>query len=163
VTIAVAVVISVAALLYVFNLMQRARSANALADAPREKKKSRRERKLEKLREFDPLPEPKSMFEIMMEEAADLGVDEIAGGDGLETPVKLKVWRRDEAVRSACSGEIRYAISPGVEAPQATVDDVRLICVDSGDDEPTAAPDADTAAMPAADEGTADPERARAE
>ena len=162
-TIAVAVVISVAALLYVFNLMQRARAANARADAPKEKRKSRRERKLEKLREFDPLPEPKSMFEIMMEEAADLGVDEIAGGDGLETPVKLKVWRRDEAVRASCAGEIRYAISPGVEAPQATVDDVRLICVDSGDDEPTASSDDDTAAKPAAGEGTADPERARAE
>ena len=125
--IAIAIIISVAALLYVFSRMSNARTEAA---APQEKapRQSRRQRKLDKLREMDPLPEPRSMFDIMMEEAAELGVDEIPGGEGLEVPVKLKVFRRDARVREECTGVVRFAIVGGVEPAHATVDDVRLLC-----------------------------------
>ncbi len=124
--IAFAIIISVAVLLYVFGRLTRARSGVA---PPQEKepRRSRRQRKLDKLREMDPLPEPRSMFDIMMEEAADLGVDDIPGGDGLEVPVKLKVCRRDARVRAECDGEVRYAVADGIDPALATVDDVRLV------------------------------------
>ena len=128
--IAFAIVISVAVLLYVFSRLTRARSG-AAPPQENEPRRSRRQRKLDKLREMDPLPEPRSMFDIMMEEAADLGVNEIPGGEGLEVPVKLKVCRRDASVREGCEGEVRYAVADGIDPAHATVDEVRLVCVET--------------------------------
>ena len=113
-----------------FTRLQRARNAQLQPDEEPVEKKSRRERKLEKVREYDPLPEPKSIFDIMNEEADDIGINEIPGGEGLEIPVKLKVWRRDEGIRDACGGSVRFEITAGVDPKSATVDDVWIVCHD---------------------------------
>ncbi len=128
--IAIAVIIAVGVLVYVFSrLQQRTRALGGPDQETPQPRKSRRQRKLEQLREADPLPEPKPIHDIMMEEAADLGIDRIPGGDGIDMPIRLKVFRRDEAVRTGCAGELRYEVATGVDPADATVDDVRLVCV----------------------------------
>jgi hypothetical protein len=143
VEVAAAFVIASAVLLFVFARLQRARRRLDTTQEPTPRK-SRRQRKLEQIREFDPLPEPKSVFDIMMEEAAELGLDAIPGGEGLEVPVKLKVWRRDAAVREACAGAVRFELADGVAAETATVDDVRLVCPEPAPTAPSGAGEAAT-------------------
>ena len=131
--ITIAVIVLVAVLLYVFSLMTKARNATRPEDEgkppqAKEPRKSRRQQRIDRLIEANPMPEPRSMFDIMMEEASELGIAEIPGGDGLEMPIKLKVFHRDEAVREGCSGEVRYVVADGTDPKHATVDEVRLVC-----------------------------------
>lgn len=127
---ALAAVIAVGALIFAFSFAGRARKAQGVDDPPK-KRLSKREKKLEQLRQYDPLPEPKAILDIVREEAEDLGVNDVPGGEGLDIPVKLKVWHRDEAIREACNGDVRYDVAAGVPPGEATVDDVRLVCADS--------------------------------
>ena len=124
--IALAVIIAVGVLLYVFTRLTRARSVAEPEE--KEPRKSRRQQKLDRLLEMNPMPEPRSMFDLMMEEATELGIEEIPGGDDLEMPVRLKVFHRDEGVRATCRGQIRYVVADGVDPALATVDEVRLVC-----------------------------------
>lgn len=125
--VAVAAIVAIAVLVFVFVRLGSART-QLETDTEKQKRMSRRERKLEKVREFDPLPEPKSIYEVMMDEAEELGVDSIAGGEGLEVPVKLKVVRRDAGVRETCLGSVRYEVKEGVDPAAASERDVRLVC-----------------------------------
>ena len=152
---AIAFIIAAGVLIFVFTRLQRARNEQLSPKEEPKERKSRRERKLEKIREYDPLPEPKSIFDIMNEEADELGINAIPGGEGLEVPVKLKVWRRDEGIREACGESVRYEITAGVEPETATVDDVWLVCAD-GTKPVIAAPPQTADDVPAAEEAPAE-------
>jgi len=106
----------------------------------RPKRMSSRQRKLAKLKEFEEsLPPRPTIQELMAEEVRETGVDRIPGGDGLEVPVRLKVWHRDEHVRRNCAdGALRFVVSEGVDRPTASEDDVMLVC-DAVEAVPTAA------------------------
>ena len=129
---AIAILIAVGALIFVFTRMQGARKTHAKDEkpSPRRVRQTRRQQKLEKIREYDPLPEPISIFDIMMEEAKDLGLRELPGGDGVEVPVLLKVWKRDEAIRTACGDDVHFVVAAGLVPGEATIDEVSLTCAD---------------------------------
>ena len=129
--IVLAVVIATSVLVFVYLRLQRARNALQSEAEENPKRKSKRQRRLDQIRANDPPFEPRSMFDLMLEEAAELGIDELPGADGLETPVKLKVWKRDAAVRENCSGILRYEVDAQVDPAAASLDDVRLVCDDS--------------------------------
>lgn len=77
-----------------------------------------------------PLP---TIEELVAAEAADTGVNEIPGGDGLDVSLKLRVYWRDEVVRKGCSdGHIEFRIADDTTAEAAGTDDVRLVCVRDG-------------------------------
>jgi len=101
----------------------------------RPKRMSSRERKLAKIKEFEKsIPPRPTIQELMAQEVADTGVDQVPGGDGLEIPVRLKVWHRDEHVRRGCvDGALRFVLSEGVDRANATEDDVMLVCDEAGD------------------------------
>lgn len=130
-----AIVIATGVLVFVFTRLQRARSALKPEQEEKPKRKSKRQRRLDQIRANDPPFEPKSIVDLMHEEAAELGIDELPGAHGLETPVKLKVWRRDAAVRENCSGVVRYEVHAEVDPAAAGLDDVRLVCDDSTGEE----------------------------
>jgi hypothetical protein len=72
---------------------------------------------------------PIDIHQLVREEAADLGIDRVPGGDGVDLPVLLRVWKRDVAIRNACAdGVLIYQLRPGVAADAATDDDVRVVC-----------------------------------
>ncbi len=125
-----------------FEAERRARASGETGEAVepggRRKRMNRRDKLLATL---EPDPEIPSVIDLMNEEARETGVNEIAGGDGLEVPLKLKVWHRDGAAHEDCPREaLRYEIAAGLEPSQATVDDVTLRCSAA---HPTAPPDGD--------------------
>jgi len=82
---------------------------------------------------FEPPKETPTIEELVAQEAADTGVNEIPGGDGLDVSLKLRVYWRDEVVRRGCTeGTIEFRLAEGVSPNQAETDDVRLVCVRSG-------------------------------
>lgn len=123
------VFIIAAALIFAFGRMSRTR-ANHPPEVERPRRQTRRERKLEAWRTANPDPDLPTMFDLMIQEADELGVNDIPGGEGLEVPVKLKVWRRDEAVRTGCETGVRFQILAGVDPQTATEDHVQLVCDD---------------------------------
>ncbi len=121
----------IAIAIFIFVRMIRSRDANPeYENVARPQRTSRRERKLEKMREFEEsIPPRPTIQELMQQEVEATGVDRIAGGDGVEIPVLLKVWHRDAHVRAGCSDTgLRYVVSEGVEPSSATIDDVMLVC-----------------------------------
>ncbi len=133
-----AVVIAAALLLFVFSKLQGARAKLRPEGEEVTPKKGRRQRKLDEIRANDPPFEPKSAFDVMLEEVADLGLDDVPGGQGIDAPVRLKVWKRDAAVRASCNDSVRFVVHNRVEPEAAKVDDVRLEC-NTGADTPDAA------------------------
>lgn len=135
----------------------------------RPKRMSSRERKLAKIKEFEEsIPPRPTIQELMAEEVRETGVDQIPGGDGLEIPVRLKVWHRDVHVRRGCAdGALRFVLSEGVDRATANEDDVMLVCDEVADVSAdgatgTDAPSADDAPItdgPIADDG--DPNEGR--
>jgi hypothetical protein len=88
----------------------------------------KREAREDLKREMEAMPH-RDIMDLVLEEAAETGVDRIEGGDGIELPVRLQVWHRDAAVRTACPDPemLRFVIDDGVAAETATSGDVRLI------------------------------------
>lgn len=70
------------------------------------------------------------ILELVRQEAEDARLDEIPGADEVDLTVRLRVWQRDEHVRSVCPdrSKLRFAMAPGVSAEAATEDDLRLVC-----------------------------------
>ena len=70
------------------------------------------------------------ILELVRQEAEDAGLDEIPGADEVDLTVRLRVWQRDEHVRSACPdrSKLRFVLASGVSAEAATEDDLRLVC-----------------------------------
>jgi hypothetical protein len=87
----------------------------------------KREAKEDLKREMEALP-ARDIMDLVKEEAAETGVDEITGGEGVDLPVRLQVWHRDEAVREACPdlSMLRFEVDVGVAAANAEADQVRL-------------------------------------
>lgn len=78
------------------------------------------QREIESVGQFD-------IMELVAEEAAAVGVDEIAGGEGISIPVKLRVWHRDAEIRGELSpASLRFVVDPGVAPEDADEDQVRL-------------------------------------
>ena len=103
------------------------------APAPR-KRMTRQEKILQKL---DPLPEIPTMMDLVREEIAAEGVDDIPGHEDLPDPVKLKVFRRDHRVIETCDhAGYRFVVTDGVAPGDATEEDVTLRCDDCGDPPP---------------------------
>jgi hypothetical protein len=121
--------LGVAGFLYV--RMLRARKENPEFEGiERPKRLSKRERKLQQLREFeDSIPPRPTIEELIEAEIRDTGVDRIPGGDGVAVPIRLKVFHRDTHVRTGCADDgLRFLVTEGVDAAEATVDDVMLVC-----------------------------------
>lgn len=90
---------------------------------------------------LEPATEMPSIEQLVAEEARDTGVNDIPGGERLDVSLKLRVYWRDEVVRQGCSdGVLEFRIDEGIDPAAAETDDVRLVCVRSG--EGAAAPDA---------------------
>jgi hypothetical protein len=137
---------------FLYMRMLRARKENPEFEGiERPKRMTKRERKLEKLREFEESIPPRPTLEELIEaEVRDTGVDEIPGGDGLTIPVRLKVFHRDTHVRAGCAeGGLRFLVTEGVDPAEATEDDVLLVCDVPAD--PGAAVEADADRVPPID------------
>ncbi len=159
-----AVVIAAAVLLFVFSKLRGARAQLEPEGEEVTRRKSRRQRKLDEIRANDPPFEPKSAFDVMLEEVAELGLDDVPGAEGIDAPVRLKVWKRDAAIRTSCNDDVRFVVHPGVEPGKATVDEVRLECVAAADAAGTdeAATAGSAAAGPTGDDGDGAPARVEA-
>ena len=133
VIVGIAIVISIG---LAATLLSRQRE-NARPDDDLEPKKQsgwttsrRRERILEKL---EPLPEIPTVMDLVREEVAETGVENIPGHEGLTGPVMLKVFRRDQAVRDRCTHDgYTFVVAEGVEPSEALEDDVVLCCEQCG-------------------------------
>lgn len=96
------------------------------------------------------------ILELVRQEAEDARLDEIPGADEVDLTVRLRVWQRDEHVRSACPdrSKLRFVLASGVSAGVATEDDLRLVCEgvptpapadpEAADTDPTDQPDTAT-------------------
>ena len=93
-----------------------------------QRKLTRAQRRVEEFRASVPPPPTTSVEEIARAEAAELGLPSRPGAEGLDVAVLLPVWRRDEDIRTRCTGQIGYEIADGIAPAEATPDDVRLVC-----------------------------------
>ena len=102
------------------------------------------------------------ILELVRQEAAESGVDEIPGADGVDLSVRLRVWQRDEHVRSICPDPtlLRFVLEDGVSPDTATADDLRLECEGIPTPAASVAPEGevDTTPEDAAEAATVDPE-----
>ncbi len=82
-----------------------------------------------KIQQFEPERTTPSIEDLIEEEAADLGLNDIPGGEEVQTSVKLRVWHRDGSVRSGCSdGVLHYEVDAGVQPAEAEFNQVHLRC-----------------------------------
>jgi hypothetical protein len=88
----------------------------------------KREAREDLKREMEALPQ-RDIMDLVREEAEETGVDAIAGGEGIDLPVRLQVWHRDAAVRAACPdpAQLQYVVDDGVDRTRANANQVRLI------------------------------------
>jgi cell division septation protein DedD len=88
------------------------------------------------------------IFELIRQEAAETGVEEIPGADGVELTIRLRVWHRDEEVREMSPGpaELRFELAPDVDPETATEND--LVLTFDGAPEGESAADAEADAAP---------------
>ena len=132
-----------------------------LAVLSRSASRRKEEAKADLEREKAELQTP-DIFELIRQEAAETGVEEIPGADGVELTIRLRVWQRDEEVRETSPGpaELRFELAPDVDPEKATEDDLILTfdgaaereSLAEGVDEPDDEPEADIDAADAAPE-----------
>ena len=92
---------------------------------------TRQERLLQKL---DPLPEIPTVMDLVRQEIAEAGIEDIPGHEGLSGPVLLKVFRRDQSVIDRCPhGTYAFVLRSDVEPIEALEEDVALFCEQCGD------------------------------
>ena len=90
--------------------MQSTRKKDAIADLARE-------------REELHIPD---IIELVQEEVDNAGLRDLAGSEGIDPTVLLKVWKRD---RNGCaSGQGRYVVSDAVAPEDATAESVTFEC-----------------------------------
>jgi len=116
-------------------LLTRAREHARPKDEPPEKailrKASRSQRRI--LEKLEPIPELPTVMDLMREEIAETGVENIPGHEGLTGPVMLKVFRRDREVRERCTHDgYAFVVADGVEPAEATEEQVSLHCDECG-------------------------------
>ncbi|MCP4966265.1 MAG: hypothetical protein GY926_13665 [bacterium] len=116
-------------------LLTRQRAAARPADYEPKKQSGwttskRQQRIMEKL---GPPPEIPTVMDLVREEVAETGVENIPGHEGLTGPVMLKVFRRDQAVQDRCTHDgYAFLIAEGVEPSEALEGDVTLYCEQCG-------------------------------
>ena len=145
---AIALVTSIA-LAFVMLVRQRARTRPEEQEPGIEQSvpRGKRERMMAKL---EPLPEIPTVMDLVREEVAETGVDQIPGHEGLSGPVMLKVFKRDHEVVEQCTHDAYgFVIADGVSAEDAVEEDVELSCAQcsekGGISEPTELPAEDPA------------------
>jgi len=136
--------------------MQEAVIEGGVAAEPAELKPrnlSRRQQRV--VATLEPMKDAPSIEALVEAEAADTGVNEIRGGEGLDVSLKLRVFWRDEVVRQGCEdGSLEFRVEEGVDPASAETDDVRLVCVRNGVDQATptdAASPSEEVAQPSSD------------
>jgi hypothetical protein len=87
---------------------------------------SRRQQRI--LAALPPNPDIPTIADLVREEAEALGVEEVAGGDGIALHVRLKVWKRDHDPDRCHGGRWVFRLRSGVAAADAGPDDVSLEC-----------------------------------
>lgn len=76
-------------------------------------------------RERESLHTP-DILELVNEEVQDAGITDLAGAEGIDPAVLLKVWKRD---REDCAEQAgRFVVADGVEPSAATEADVTFVC-----------------------------------
>jgi hypothetical protein len=92
-------------------------------NSARVKKEAREDLK----REMESLPS-RSIMDLVKEEAEETGVDVIPGAEGVDLPIRLKVWHRDAEVRESCPDPalLVFVLTEGVDPERAAADDLRL-------------------------------------
>ena len=122
------------ALAVAFGLQMRKRNElDVPAAEEKPKRMSKREKKLEEIRANEPDIVIPSIDDLVREEIEETGVNQIAGGEELADPTKLKVYRRDIAGLEGCPREnLQFKLSYGISAADATEDNVRLVCNEDG-------------------------------
>ena len=159
---------------FVFRMIQSRNDNPAYEEPPR--RMTRREKKLAQLEAFDDdIPPRPTIHELVAEEMRATGAGNVPGSEGIEAPVLLKVWHRDEHVRTGCAtGALRYVVREGVSASTATEADVMLVCDEVVDRQGDAPPPAtggehddpasgipsttDDSSLPGSDATAADPD-----
>ena len=112
---------------------QRAHARPEDGEQSQPKVKARPTRQQRILDKLEPLPEIPTVMDLVREEIAETGVKDIPGHEGLAGPVMLKVYRRDLRVVEHCTHEgYQFIVAEGVEATEATEDDVILYCSECG-------------------------------
>jgi len=72
---------------------------------------------------------PPDIMDLVRQEAEESGVLAVPGADGVELPIRLKVWQRDGDVRDACDpSHLRFVLTEGVDAEAATPESLHLEC-----------------------------------
>ena len=73
------------------------------------------------------------ILELVRQELEESGAAEVPGGAGVDPSVLLRVWKRDEEVRSKCAdpSSLRFTIDDGTKPAEADDDHVRLTCGES--------------------------------
>ena len=95
-------------------------------EPPARKRPTRQEKILQKL---EPLPELPTLMDLVREEIAEAGINELPGHEGIPDPVKLKVYRRDHQVVADCPhNAYEYVVDEEIVRAEATDDDVALLC-----------------------------------
>ena len=108
----------------------RERAQEILQDDAAPKVSGRSKRQQQLLASLSPPPTIPTIEELVAEEAAATGVNDIPGGEGLEVSLKLRVYWRDEVVRRGCEdGQLEYRIEDGIDRDTADTDEVRLVCI----------------------------------
>lgn len=112
---------------------QRARARPEDADVPNQPRPIRRTRQQKILEKLEPLPEIPTVMDLVREEVAETGVENIPGHEGLTGPVMLKVFRRDQLARERCTHDgIEFLVAEGIDPPNALERDVSLFCKQCG-------------------------------
>ena len=112
-----------------FVLLTRARN-NAKSNLPEDAvpipaTASRRQRRM--ISKLEPVPEIPTLMDLVREEIADLGLEDIPGAAELSKPVILKVYRRD--VRDDCTHDaFEFVVGDGVDPRDALESDVEFVC-----------------------------------
>jgi hypothetical protein len=135
---------------------ERHRPEATAENTPGPRKRMTRQEKI--LQKLDPLPEIPTMMDLVREEIAAEGVDDIPGHDNLPDPIKLKVFRRDQRIIEACEHDgYRFVVADGVNPEDATAEDVALRCDECGEPPPVSdSPVVDTSGTNLDDETLSD-------
>ncbi|HSF87595.1 MAG TPA: hypothetical protein VLG28_18290 [Acidimicrobiia bacterium] len=100
---------------------------NDRSDDPRTFRPNKRQRKI--LATLPPDPERPSIEALVQEEAQELGVDRIPGGETIPLGIRLKVWKRDHESAGPCDDQSwHFVVEPPPTGAPVTADQVRLEC-----------------------------------
>ncbi|MEN8234320.1 MAG: hypothetical protein ABFR89_05290 [Actinomycetota bacterium] len=99
--------------------------AYAMFKFSRGTKRTKKEAIADLEREREALHTP-DIFELVMDEVHESGIEELPGAGGLDPTVLLRAWKRD---RGECpEGSGRFVVAEGIDPANASADDVTFEC-----------------------------------